>query len=187
MPKTVLSRSRGREAGASGLVLAAVLAFAGSPVQAGQAAQAPHLAQPPSGPYRLAYTFTSPTEVGFMDLASLERTGDVVEGWSLNLFKDPYRPDYAPVAATMHWSRMRIDCAGQTARFTRGVGMVDGAPAFDVPIEMEDTPVQDGWVLDEAYACKGEAPARPVVESLEAAIEEANAIMTSDAWDAAGS
>ena len=143
--------------------------------------------RPPSDPVRLAYTFTSPTEVGFMDLGSLEKRGDVVEGWSLNVFAEPFKPDYAPTASAFHWSRIRIDCAGQTARFTRGIGLVDGAPAFDVPIEMADTAVRDGWVLDEQYACQGVKPERPIVETVEAAVEQARAIMSSDAWNASGS
>lgn len=175
--------TRGRTSVRSiGVGLALCLLVAG-----GAQAQTAAAVSPPSGPVRLAYTFTSATEVGFMDLASLQKTGDVVEGWSLNIFAEPFKPDYAPLAATLHWSRLRIDCAAQTARFTRGVGMVDGAPAFDVPIEMAATPVRDGWVFDEQYACKGSMPERPVVETVEAAVEQAHAIMSSDAWGATGS
>lgn len=160
--------------GAVGLALLATLASASTPQT-----------EPPAGPYRLAYTFTSQTEVGFMDLASLQRNGDVVEGWSLNVFAEPYKPDYAPVAAPLHWSRVRIDCAAQTARFTHGMGLVDGAVVFSAPIEMEAMPVAEGWVLDADYACNGATPGRPIVTSVQDAIEQSTAIMTSDAWDTA--
>lgn len=159
-------------------LLVSVAALCGGEARA-QAAASP---APPSGPVRLAFTFTSPTEVAFIDLASLHRSGDVVEGWSLNVFAEAFQPDYAPAAAPLHWSRVRIDCAAQTARFTRGVGIVEGAPVFDVRIETADVRVRDGWVLDEQYACQGQAPARPVVESVEAAIDTAREIMSSDVW-----
>lgn len=161
-----------------------VALFAAGMVLAG--AQDPAAPVPPTGPYRLAYTFTSPTEVAFLDLASLERTGDVVEGWSLNLFAEPFRPDYAPAAAPMHWSRVRIDCAGQTARFTHGIGVVNGAVAFSVPIEMAETRVRDGWVLDEEYACRGGEPARPTLPLMSDAIDAAREIMSSPAWTTGG-
>lgn len=139
--------------------------------------------EPPAGPHRLAYTFTSQTEVGFMDLASLQRTGDVVEGWSLNVFAEPYKPEYAAVAAPVHWSRVQIDCAAQTARFTHGMGLVDGAVVFSAPIEMDAMAVAQGWMLDADYACNGATPERPIVASVQDAIEQSTAIMTSDAWD----
>lgn len=139
--------------------------------------------EPPTGPHRLAYTFTSQTEVGFLDLASLQRTGDVVEGWSLNIFAKPYQPDYAPVAAPLHWSRVRIDCGNQTARFTHGIGVVADAVVFSASIPMAEMRVADGWVLDADYACNGASPARPIVTGVPEAIEQSTAIMTSDAWN----
>lgn len=139
--------------------------------------------QPPSGPYQLAYTFTSAREVGFLDLASLQRSGEIVEGWSLNIFAEPFQPAYAPSAASLHWSRVRIDCSGQTARFTHGIGVNDGVVAYSLATGMSDTPVSDGWELDADYACNGAAPARPIVVDLAQAIEESTAIMASDAWN----
>ena len=141
---------------------------------------------PPVGPHRLAYTFTSRTEVAFMDLASLRRTGSVIEGWSLNIFREPYQPDHAPAPSSMHWVAFRIDCGAQTARFVQDVGIVDGEVAFSVPILAADGPVRDGWVLDEAYACQGASPARPLVLSVPEAVDQAGVIMSSDAWGGDG-
>lgn len=119
-----------------------------------------------------------------MDIGSLQRSGDIVEGWSLNLFLEPYRPEEAPSAALMHWVKFRIDCDAQTARFMHDVGLTDNQVVFSVPIVAADGPVQNGWVLDEQYACQGITPERPIVSSVAEAVEQAQAIMTSDAWEA---
>lgn len=139
---------------------------------------------PPSGEVRLAYTTATQGEVGFMDLASLQRTGDVVQGWSLNIFGEPMPNPFHAESINSQWSGFTIDCAAQTARFTRAVGLKDREVLFDEAWDYPVTPVGDGWSLDAAYACDGQTPARPVVTSIDEAYAQAEANMASDAWTA---
>jgi hypothetical protein len=141
-------------------------------------------AAPPSEGLRLAYTTTSPDEVAFMDLASLKRTGDVVQGWSLNIFGEPMPNPFHAEAINSQWSEFTIDCAARTARFTRAVGLKARQVLFDAPFDYPVTPVAQGWELDAAYACDASEPSRPIVTDLDEAYTQAEAIMTSDAWTA---
>lgn len=136
---------------------------------------------PPTGSHQLAYTHTSRSQVAFLDLGSLERTGEVVEGWSFFVLAQPVTA-FGLVPADIYWTRIRIDCAAGMARFTYAIALVDGVVAFSEAVEMAETPTQGSWALDAAYACRGETPVRPVVENVDAAILEARMIMGSDAW-----
>lgn len=146
---------------------------------------APGQVTPPTGPHQLAFTHTDRTEVAFLDLASFERRGDIVEAWGFFLLAQPAQT-LAPMAADQYWSRITIDCAARTAQFTHVIAFVDGAVAFNGPVSTDPTPTADSWALDAAYACDGETPARPVIADVDTAIREARAIMASDAWAPAG-
>ena len=139
---------------------------------------------PPTDNLRLAFTTTSPVEVAYMDLGSLSRTGDVVQGWSLNIFGEPMPNPFHAEAIDAQWSVFTIDCAARTARFTRAVGIKARAVLFDAPYDYPVTPVAEGWELDASYACDAATPDRPVVTSLDDAYAQATAIMSSDAWTA---
>lgn len=156
---------------------ALILAFAAPGLSVAQDA-------PPSGDVRLAFTTATQGEVGFMDLASLQRTGDVVQGWSLNIFGEPMENPYHAESIDAQWSVFTIDCAARTARFTRAVGLKARTVLFDEAWDYPVTPVADGWALDASYACDGETPARPLVTSVDDAYTQAEAIMSSDAWTA---
>lgn len=138
---------------------------------------------PPSGPHRLAYTHTAQNQVTFMDLNTLQRSGDAAEAWGLIVLSAPLTPFGSP-PAQIFWTRIRIDCAARTGRFTHAIAIVDGQTVFNQPVTMRDTPAEGAWALDEAYACRGETPARPVVEGSDEAIQAAREIMASDAWAA---
>ncbi|MGV3577552.1 hypothetical protein [Brevundimonas sp.] len=135
---------------------------------------------PPSGPHRLAYTHTDSNQVAFIDLAALQRTGDVVETWGLTVLSRPLTPFGSP-PAEVFWTRIRIDCAARVGRFTHAIAIVDGAVAFNQPVAMRDTPAEGSWALDEAYACRNETPTRPVEEDSAAAIAAARALMAGEA------
>ena len=166
-----------RYVAATSLLVAFLIAGAAS-------AQDSQSSQPPTDDLRLAYTTTSRVEVGFMDLGSLTRTGDVVQGWSLNIFGEPMPNPFHAEAIDAQWSVFTIDCAARTARFTRAVGLKDRNVLFDAPYDYPVTPVAEGWALDASYACDAETPSRPIVTSLEEAYSQAEAIMSSDAWAA---
>lgn len=136
---------------------------------------------PPTGPHQFAFTHTDRTEVAFLDLASLDRRGDIVEAWGFFILAQPMQT-LAPMAADQYWTRITIDCAARTAQFTHVIAIVDGATAFNAPVSTAPTPTADSWALDAAYACDGETPARPVIEDADAAISAAREIMASDAW-----
>lgn len=135
---------------------------------------------PPTGPVRLAYTHTARSQVAFIDLASIERTGDEIETWGLTVLSTPLTPFGSP-PAEIFWTRIHIDCAARVGRFAHAIAVVDGAVVFNQPVTMAATPTEGAWALDEAYACRGETPARPVVEDGDEAIRAAREIMASDA------
>lgn len=164
---------------------AAVTSLLAAVLIAGTAsAQDSQSSQPPAGDLRLAYTTTSPVEVAFMDLGSLTRTGDVVQGWSLNIFGEPMPNPFHAEAIDAQWSVFTIDCAARTARFTRAVGLKERNVLFDAPYDYPVTPVAEGWELDASYACDAATPERPIVTSLDDAYSQAAEIMSSDAWTA---
>lgn len=134
---------------------------------------------PPSGPRRLAVTHTARNQVAYLDLAGIERTGDVIETWGFTVMAAPFRPFGSPPAETF-WTRIRIDCAARVGRFTHIIAIVDGEPVFNQPVAMRDSPAADSWALDEAYGCRGETPARPVIDNAADAIAAAREIMASE-------
>ncbi|WP_426050607.1 hypothetical protein [Brevundimonas sp. SL161] len=144
--------------------------------------QVPELATP-TAPLQLAYTHTARTEVAFLDLNSLERSGDLVQAWGFYVLAEPIQT-FAPFPADVYWARISLDCAARTGRFTHAIAIVDGVIAFNAPVTSEPTPTQGAWALDAAYACDGETPARPVVADTDAAILASREIMASDAWGA---
>lgn len=139
---------------------------------------------PPSGPLRLAYTHTAEDQVAFMDLASIERAGDVAQAWGLIVMPTPVSAFDSP-PAEVFWTRIRIDCAARVGRFTHAVALAEGAVVFNQPVVMEDTPTEGGWALDEAYACRNDVQVREIVESAEEAIRAAREHMAGGASNAA--
>ena len=110
---------------------------------------------PPTEPYRMVYSMASPGEVVLLDLNSVDRTGDVSEAWSLAFLAEPTRFGAAPEPAQVFWVRARIDCGAGTGQFVRAIGLKDGQALFDIPITADPTPLEQGWVLDEEFLCKG--------------------------------
>lgn len=146
-------------------------------------AQQPTQLKPPQGPFQLAYTHTARDQISMLDLASLQKSGDVVEGWSLGVLREPVEA-FSTTPAAVYWMRIRIDCAAHVGRFTHAIGLVEGAVAFSEPVAMSDTQTVNEWALDEQYACEGIAPARPTIADFDTALQGARQIMASDAWDA---
>jgi hypothetical protein len=110
---------------------------------------------PPAEPYRMVYSMASPAEVVLLDLNSVVRTGEIAEAWSLAFLAEPTRFGNAPELAQVFWVRARIDCGARAGQFLRAIGLKDGQAVFDIPITADPTPLEQGWVLDDEFICKG--------------------------------
>lgn len=142
---------------------------------------APEQLSPPAAPHSLAYTHTAQDEVALLDLKSLQRQGGVVEGWSLHIMRNPVQV-FGLTSSDTYWMRVRLDCNARVGRFTHSIALVDGLPVARTDVAEPDSPAYRDWALDEAYACREEVPARPIVNTVEDAVTAAQEIMSSDLW-----
>ncbi|WP_309629498.1 hypothetical protein [Brevundimonas sp.] len=135
---------------------------------------------PPAEPYRMVYSMASTAEVVLLDLNSVDRTGDVAEAWSLAFLAEPTRFGNAPEPAQVFWVRARIDCGAREGQFLRAIGLKDGQPVFDIPITADPTPLEQGWVLDDEFICKGVEATRIAATTLAEATAAADDVMKPD-------
>lgn len=138
-------------------------------------------ASPPPEPYRMVYSMASPREVMMIDLNSVERTGDVVEAWSLVVLADPMTLPDAPSPANMYWMRSRLDCAARTGQFVGAIGMANQQVQFSIAMNFAPTPLDSDWPIEEEFMCQNREGARVAATTLAEAMAAASSHMNSPA------
>ncbi len=109
---------------------------------------------PKTGTIKLHPVYMTKDQTAFVDVALLTRSGDVVEGWGLNIYSKPI--ELAPGKVTdVHWTRFRMYCSANSVTVTWVLGRDLITTTFAIPMnaQVAITP-KSGWDQTHFYACK---------------------------------
>jgi len=110
---------------------------------------------PAVGTTRLHPVFIDKQQTAFVDIASLTRSGDTVDGWGLNVYAHP--TEVTPGnTGDAHWTRFRMSCAARTAAVTWLLGRRYLSTTFKARMGGQSFAIQDrsGWDQTYYYICK---------------------------------
>ena len=111
---------------------------------------------PKTGTVKLHPVYMTKDQTAFIDVALLTRSGDVVEGWGLNVYSKPI--ELAPGKVTdVHWTRFRMACSSKSVTVTWVLGRDLITTTFAIPMNAQVTVTpKSGWDLTYYHGCKNE-------------------------------
>ena len=90
--------------------------------------------QPPAGVIRLVGLVASGDQVIYLETRSLSRLGDIVHGWTLELFKEPRLLEPGAPQVKGSWTRFSVDCKAATYGAYGFLGYADWPTVNAVPV-----------------------------------------------------
>ncbi|HEX8301977.1 surface-adhesin E family protein [Sphingomonas sp.] len=99
-------------------------------------------------------SYIAPGEVAFVDLNTIRRLGNSVDGWGLNVYKTPKDIGTGrPVSE--HWTQFRIDCAKATILILWLSIRENGVASMKGPYNRTIQATADnGWGKVWSHACR---------------------------------